>query len=93
MEIRVWQLRCRRGARHPGLGFGYNRVYETDGERTLVYPTVKKSLNSFLNTWLSNIIEQGHTLVEQDAPLTGRPFFSGTFPAWSAWALFSPVAF
>jgi uncharacterized protein YqiB (DUF1249 family) len=47
---------------------GYNRVYgEVDG-RKVVYPVSKRALNSFLNTWLGNLIEQGHRLVEKDAP-------------------------
>jgi uncharacterized protein YqiB (DUF1249 family) len=67
MEIRVWHYGAIEALAFQDF-FGYKRVYKTDGERTLVYPTIKKSLNGFLNTWLSNIIEQGHTLVEQDAP-------------------------
>lgn len=33
-----------------------NHVYETE---TKFYPQLKKELNSFLNTWLKNLISQG----------------------------------
>jgi len=67
MEIRVWAHGAVEALAFQDC-FGYKRVYEQDGERTLVYPAVKQSLNSFLNTWLSNLLEQGHCLIEKDAP-------------------------
>ena len=35
-----------------------NHVY-TDETETKYYPSVKKELNSFLNTWLKNLVSQG----------------------------------
>jgi hypothetical protein len=67
MEVRVWHYGAIEALAYQDC-FGYKRVYDNDGDRVLVYPTIKKSLNSFLNTWLSNLIEQGHALVEKDAP-------------------------
>jgi len=37
--------------------FGYRRVYPEPGQVDL---QAKKELNSFLNTWLSNLLTQGH---------------------------------
>ncbi len=37
----------------------YQEVYPEPGK---VYPTVKKELNSFLETWLKNLIDQGFKL-------------------------------
>ena len=37
--------------------FGYRRVYPEAGKVDL---RAKKELNSFLNIWLSNLLEQGH---------------------------------
>ena len=34
----------------------YQQVYLEDGR---FYPSLKKELNNFLNTWLKNLIEQG----------------------------------
>ena len=36
----------------------YQQVY-TDETETQYYPKLKKELNSFLNTWLKNLIRQG----------------------------------
>lgn len=40
--------------------FGYRRVYSDD--MTAFSPSTKKELNSFLGQWLTNLLEQGHTL-------------------------------
>lgn len=43
----------------------YQEVYfEKDGQK-MVYPKLKKQLNTFLNTWLRNIINQGHDLAKK----------------------------
>jgi phosphoribosylaminoimidazole-succinocarboxamide synthase len=39
----------------------YQEVYPEPGK---VRPALKKDLNDFLNQWLTNIIDQGHTLEE-----------------------------
>jgi uncharacterized protein YqiB (DUF1249 family) len=40
--------------------FGFRTVYSADG---MAYsPSTKKELNSFLGQWLTNLLEQGHTL-------------------------------
>lgn len=39
----------------------YHEVYPAPGK---VRPDLKRSLNSFLSTWLSNLLQQGHRLVE-----------------------------
>jgi len=41
--------------------FGAKEVYPAPGK---FYPKVKKDLNSFLDTWVSNLINQGHSLKE-----------------------------
>lgn len=65
MAIRVWNHGAVEALSYQDT-FGYRRVYDDAEDGTVVYPVVKKSLNSFLNTWLSNLIEQGHTLTEKD---------------------------
>ena len=40
----------------------YHEVYPTPGK---VYPDLKKSLNSFLSTWLTNLRHQGFQLVRE----------------------------
>jgi|ERR1035437_2258216 uncharacterized protein YqiB (DUF1249 family) len=44
----------------------FNVVYDYDikGDKIRVRPQLKKSLNSFLEGWLKNIIEQGHKITE-----------------------------
>ncbi|MBL7815674.1 MAG: DUF1249 domain-containing protein, partial [Saprospiraceae bacterium] len=39
--------------------FGYRQVYPQEG---YVNPKAKTELNQFLNQWLNNIKQQGHTL-------------------------------
>lgn len=67
MEIRVWNHGCIEALAYQDA-FGYRRVYEDANDGTVVNPVIKKSLNSFLDTWLSNLLDQGHVLIEQDAP-------------------------
>ncbi|GMW05877.1 MAG: DUF1249 domain-containing protein [Gammaproteobacteria bacterium] len=67
MEIRVWNYGAVEALAFQDIG-GYRRVYDDVDGRAVVYPVVKKSLNSFLNLWLGNLIEQGHRMVERDAP-------------------------
>jgi len=40
--------------------FGYRKVYDEDF--AVFSPTTKKALNSFLGQWLTNLLEQGHTI-------------------------------
>jgi len=40
--------------------FGYRKVY--DDAPMAFSPSTKKELNSFLGQWLTNLLEQGHTL-------------------------------
>ncbi|MDM5182011.1 DUF1249 domain-containing protein [Massilia sp. DJPM01] len=42
--------------------FGYRKVYSEDG--MTFSPSTKKELNSFLGQWLTNLLEQGHTLAK-----------------------------
>lgn len=67
MELRVWNYGAVEALAIQDMA-GYTRVYHDRDDRIVVDPVAKKSLNAFLNTWLSNLIEQGHALVEQDAP-------------------------
>lgn len=46
-----------------GLGI-YQVVYPEPGK---FYPKRKKELNSFLETWLRNIVSQGHKIEEKEA--------------------------
>ncbi len=41
--------------------FGYKTVY--DSTETRFHPSLKKSLNQFLSTWLTNCSRQGHKLI------------------------------
>lgn len=40
--------------------FGFRTVYSADGK--VFSPSTQKELNSFLEQWLTNLAEQGHTL-------------------------------
>lgn len=42
--------------------FGYRTVYSED--MSAFSPTAKKELNSFLGQWLTNLLNQGHTLAK-----------------------------
>ena len=57
MEIAVMPGRRMAEALTYQDGFGYRRVYPEPGK---VDVRAKKDLNSFLNTWLSNLLSQGH---------------------------------
>lgn len=64
MEIRVyliegWEKAEAMTYQLDSLGL-YQVVYPEPGK---VYPKLKKSMNSFLRTWLTNIIAQGHILL------------------------------
>lgn len=52
--------------------FRYQEVYTEKDGKSFVYPKLRKDLNSFLNTWLTNIIQQGHKIdlseEEEDEP-------------------------
>jgi len=57
MEIRIYpKLEIAEALTYQDT-FGYRVVYPEKGK---FYPKAKKELNSFLNKWLSNIIQQGH---------------------------------
>jgi len=57
MEIAVYPDRKMAEALTYQDYFGYRVVYP---EPNRVNPRARKELNSFLNTWLSNLIDQGH---------------------------------
>jgi len=42
----------------------YQQVYKSVEGQVYVHQRIKIELNSFLRTWLRNLLEQGHTLVE-----------------------------
>jgi hypothetical protein len=67
MEIRVWHYGAVEALASQDC-FGYNSVYDERDGRAVVYPAVKKSLNTFLDIWLTNLLDQGHILTEKDAP-------------------------
>jgi uncharacterized protein YqiB (DUF1249 family) len=46
--------------------WGYRRVYGEDGATVDV--RAKRELNSFLNHWLTNLIQQGHCIKAKTAP-------------------------
>jgi len=58
MEIRIYpDLRAAEALSYQQDGLGiYQVVFPEPGQ---VYPKVKKELNTFLNRWLSNLIDQG----------------------------------
>jgi len=49
--------------------FGYQQVYhdwDTETQRfRKVAPRAKKELNSFLNKWLTNLLQQGHAIADK----------------------------
>ncbi|MBK9131256.1 MAG: DUF1249 domain-containing protein [Gammaproteobacteria bacterium] len=65
MEIRVWNHGAVEALSFQD-SFGYRVVYHDDGNRRLVDPRAKRDLNAFLNTWLSNLLAQGHRIVQKD---------------------------
>lgn len=49
--------------------YGYQQVYhdlDTETQRfRKVAPRAKKELNSYLNKWLTNLLQQGHTIADK----------------------------
>ncbi|WP_279338173.1 DUF1249 domain-containing protein [Solimicrobium silvestre] len=45
--------------------FGFRKVYSDD--MSLVSPSTKKELNSFLSQWLTNIKNQGHQIGKNES--------------------------
>ena len=60
MEIRVYpEIKHAEALTYQLDGLGiFQRVYPEPGK---VYPKLKRELNQFLNQWLKNCIDQGHT--------------------------------
>jgi len=62
MEVKVYHDSKQRAGMAEALtyqdSFGYQEVYPDENH---VRPRLKKELNSFLNQWLSNLLQQGHT--------------------------------
>jgi len=59
MEVRILHQQHMAEALTYQDSFGYRVVYPTEGK---VAPRAKKDLNRFLNQWLTNLLNQGHTL-------------------------------
>ena len=55
--------------------FGFRTVYSADGK--VFSPSTQKELNSFLEQWLTNLAEQGHTL--ENLPARVLRHLSSTF--------------
>ena len=64
MEIRIYpEARYAEALTYQLDGLGiFQRVYPEPGK---VYPKLKKDLNQFLNQWLKNCIDQGHTFTSK----------------------------
>ena len=66
MEVKVYPARRMAEAMTYQDSFGYQQVYHDFDPETGQYrkfaPKVKKQLNSFLNKWLSNLLQQGHKI-------------------------------
>jgi uncharacterized protein YqiB (DUF1249 family) len=67
MEVRVWNYGAVEALTFQD-GFGYRVVYHEEGDRILVDLRAKKDLNSFLNSWLSNLLSQGHARETEISP-------------------------
>ena len=71
MEVKLYPSRGMAEAMTYQDGFGYRQVYHDPdldtGKFRKVDPRAKKELNSFLNQWISNLLQQGHK------PETGQP--------------------
>jgi len=65
MEIRIYtEIKYAEALTYQLDGLGiFQRVYPEPGK---VYPKLKRELNKFLNQWLKNCIDQGHTFNKQD---------------------------
>ena len=65
MEVRISPSMKMAEAMSYQDSYGYRQVYhdydEDTGQYQKVAPKAKKELNSFLNTWLSNLLMQGHS--------------------------------
>lgn len=69
MEIKVCpQLRFAEALTYQDT-YGYKQVYPEPGK---FYPKLKKDLNNFLNTWLTNCIDQKHNL-DNDVIIKSNP--------------------
>ena len=64
MEIRIYpEIKYAEALTYQLDGLGiFQRVYPEPGK---VYPKLKRELNKFLNQWLKNCIDQGHTFNKQ----------------------------
>lgn len=62
MEIRIFPDMGMAEAMTYQDSFGFRRVYHEDD--TKIDLKAKKELNTFLNSWLSNLIRQGHKIKE-----------------------------
>ena len=67
MEIRAYPEQRRAEALTYQDAYVYQCVYETQGDKTYVRPQLKKQLNTFLNQWLKNCIDQGHRLTTKES--------------------------
>ena len=65
MEIRIYpEIKYAEALTYQLDGLGiFQRVYPEPGK---VCPRIKRELNQFLNQWLKNCIDQGHTFNKQD---------------------------
>ena len=65
MEIRIYpEIKYAEALTYQLDGLGiFQQVYPEPGR---VYPKLKRELNQFLNQWLKNCIDQGHTFNKQD---------------------------
>ena len=65
MEIRIYpEIKYAEALTYQLDGLGiFQQVYPEPGK---VYPKLKHELNQFLNQWLKNCIDQGHTFNKQD---------------------------
>ena len=65
MEIRIYpEIKYAEALTYQLDGLGiFQRVYPEPGK---VCPRIKRELNKFLNQWLKNCIDQGHTFNKQD---------------------------
>ena len=64
MEIRIYpEARYAEALTYQLDGLGiFQQVYPEPGK---VYPKLKKDLNIFLNQWLKNCIDQGHSFIKE----------------------------
>ena len=76
MEVKVYPSRRMAEAMTYQDSFGYREVYHDFDPETGKYrkfaPRAKKELNSFLNKWLGNLLQQGHKL-KPESPRKDAP--------------------